>query len=891
MQNKKNNKLQKSSIAKTFAQSSLPASAKQSASQIAAQTQLAKGYALHQQGNLAQAQMAYLEALKLNPKNFEGLQLLGTLCAQARQSADALVYFDKALEVNANSASVLNNRGIVLMELKSPALALESYDKAILLQHDYPEAHSNKGNALQALNQLRPAVASYEWAIALRPGFADTYINKGVVLQRLGECAQAITSFTKALHINPSYSQAYYNAGRSFRQLGHLETALKYYNQAIHFNPSYTDAYNNRGNILLELKDYSGALESFNTAIGLNSNAPQLHNNKGNVYKELKHFDEAIASYKTAIQIYPQYADAHNNLGNVFQELKRFNDALICYDLALSHNPKFVDALSNKGVVLRELKQSHAAIDCYAQALLLNPQFAQGYFNLGNALKELDQPVLARMNYQRALAIDSKYQSAKWGNALLNIPTFIHSVEHLEQSRLAFSDALIALATECTNPDFLNAYQSVGLHQPFYLAYQERNNKELIESYAQICHTVMSHWEVVNQINARSETSLKAVANLESKKIRLGIISDQIRYHSVWNAITKGLVEHLSSENFEIHIFYLGTLNDDQTAFAKSRATTFTQNLPSLRDWAQAVLAQNLDALLYPEIGMHALTLQLAHLRLAPLQMVSWGHPETTGIKSMDYYLSSELFEDAYSEGAYSEKLLTLPSLGCTYGELKIEGINAETELLTYGVRSDSTLILCPGTLFKYSPEYDWTFAAIAKKLLARNTVQPVPIQSYQFLFLYRDQASCALFKARLQKAFEKEGLKIDDWVVFLPWMNPQSFYGLMGLAHVFMDTLGFSGFNTAMQAIECALPVVTKRGGFLRGRFASGILTALKLQECIAHSDEEYVDKVVELASNASLRASISEQIQTRRHILFNDLEPVRAFEEFLVAHCKSKG
>ena len=39
--------------------------------------------------------------------------------------------------------------------------------------------------------------------------------------------------------------------------------------------------------------------------------------------------------------------------------------------------------------------------------------------------------------------------------------------------------------------------------------------------------------------------------------------------------------------------------------------------------------------------------------------------------------------------------------------------------------------------------------------------------------------------------------------------------------------TLGFSGFNTVMQAVECGLPVVTLRGEFLRGRLGSGIKRA----------------------------------------------------------------
>lgn len=67
-----------------------------------------------------------------------------------------------------------------------------------------------------------------------------------------------------------------------------------------------------------------------------------------------------------------------------------------------------------------------------------------------------------------------------------------------------------------------------------------------------------------------------------------------------------------------------------------------------------------LDVLLYPELGMDPLTPQLAALRLAPVQVASWGHPETTGMPTIDHYLSAELFEAADSEEYYSERLVRL---------------------------------------------------------------------------------------------------------------------------------------------------------------------------------------------------------------------------------------
>src|SRR4029077_7961795 len=93
----------------------------------------------------------------------------------------------------------------------------------------------------------------------------------------------------------------------------------------------------------------------------------------------------------------------------------------------------------------------------------------------------------------------------------------------------------------------------------------------------------------------------------------------------------------------------------------------------------------------------------------------------------------------------------------------------------------------------------------------------------------------------RLELAFTNDGLDFRDFGVFVPWLDRSSFYGLLQRADVMLDTIGFSGFNTAMQAVESALPIVTVEGHFLRGRLASGILKRMGLHELVASSPEEY--------------------------------------------------
>jgi len=122
-----------------------------------------------------------------------------------------------------------------------------------------------------------------------------------------------------------------------------------------------------------------------------------------------------------------------------------------------------------------------------------------------------------------------------------------------------------------------------------------------------------------------------------------------------------------------------------------------------------------------------------------------------------------------------------------------------------------------------------------------------------------------------------------------IPWQKTEAFYALMQLADVFLDTIGFSGFNTAIQAIECGLPIVTREGLFLRGRLASGILRRMGMTELIAGNEEEYINLVVRLVEDRTYREAIKEKMIVNRSVLFDDLMPIRALEQFLIEQVKA--
>jgi len=269
---------------------------------------LKQGLTLHQSGKLHQAELIYEEILKKDHRNFEALQLLGTIAAQRKNWDKALQMLTEALKINDKRSDVNNNLGNVLKEIKHLEEALISFNKAIKYKHDFAEAHCNRGNVLRELERFDESLLSYERAIEFKSNYAEAFYNRGIALYELKRFDEALVSFDVAIECKGDFALAHYNSGKVFEKLRRLEEALKSYDKAIEYKSDYADAYYNRGNVLNELKRLDLAVYSYDKAIELNTDYANAYNNRGNALKELRRFDEAIASYEKALSINPNIA-------------------------------------------------------------------------------------------------------------------------------------------------------------------------------------------------------------------------------------------------------------------------------------------------------------------------------------------------------------------------------------------------------------------------------------------------------------------------------------------------------------------------------------------------------------------------------------------------------
>ena len=351
-----------------------------------AQAAFTQALALHQQGQLAQAQEGYQQVLKLQPRHFDAVHLLGVVAYQSGQPARAVPLIRQALQINPRHAFACNNLGLALGDTGEVDAALEHFDKAIALKADYAEAYCNRGSVLRQMGQSDAAIGSYDKAIALKPDYAEAHYNRGNVLRAAGQAEAAIASYQKAMRLKPGYAEACNNCGNAYRDLEDFESALEHFNQAIAAKAAYADAHNNRGATLRAMKQYQAAVESYDQAIALKTGNAEAWFNRGNALGDMKAYQKAIESYEQAIALQPDHAGAYCNRGDALGYLHQHREALESFDRAIALEAGHADAYNNRGNALGNLKQHRAALESYEKAISLQPAHARAHLNLAFGL-------------------------------------------------------------------------------------------------------------------------------------------------------------------------------------------------------------------------------------------------------------------------------------------------------------------------------------------------------------------------------------------------------------------------------------------------------------------------------------------------------------------------
>ena len=730
--------------------------------------------------------------------------------------------------------------------------------------------------------QILDAEIKFKQVLELDDNHASAWLNIGTLYYITERYSQALEAIFKSLEIDSSKALGHYTLGLVLEKLNVIYKAILAYQQAIALDSQSIDAYNQLGNLFYKAGDLEKAESTYRKAIVAKSEHFGSYLNLGNILIEKGQIDEAITTYEQALKLKPRDPDILYNLGFAFEAKEDDTEAALNYGYSFYRQGKYQEAIEQYQKFLetktgdiyfydalakcyKSLNKCKESLEVYEQGLKLHSHSSFLYYNLIETLQYCGK-------IKDAIALAKKVSHLQENDFTLKVeeqsllPIIYETEEEIEFYRERFISNLQALVnnTSLNIEEARNsALKAVGCQTNFYLQYQGKNDVELQKQYGQFVHQVMA----ANYPQWIKPLSIQPVNSNE--KIRIGYVSNSMRAHTV-GKLMLGWLRNRNSQEFETYCYYIDRTVDHMTQQFRLYSNYFHHIPEDFEGLCKQILDDKLHILVFLDIGMHPQMSQTAALRLAPVQCTTWGHPITSGISTMDYFLSSELMEPENFEEHYSEKVICLPNIGISYAKPIIsEPKKSRSE---FGLKNDSIVYLSCQSLFKYLPQYDYIFAEIAQK-----------VPQAQFAFISHDSSYITeIFRKRLQNAFAKLNLNSEDYCVMCPRMKTHDYFNLNQVSDIFLDTLSWSGGNTTLEAIACNLPVVTCPGEFMRGRHSYAILQMLDVTETIAKTEAEYIDIAIKLGQDNNWRNNLLKRMLERHSYLYDDKACVEALEDF---------
>jgi protein O-GlcNAc transferase len=703
--------------------------------------------------------------------------------------------------------------------------------------------------------RLAQAEPLYREILAADPRQPDALHLLGVIAYQVGRHDVAIDLIRQAIAVSGAQAAYYNNLGTVYRAAGRLAEAADTFGQALRLDPNNVEAHNNLGTVLQDQGRSSEALASYEQALRLLPGHAEASNNSAIVLQGQGRLAEAQARYEQAVRLKPDYADAYCNLGTVLRARGKLAEAAAAIEQSLRLKPDSATAHNELGNVIQDQGNLLGALDRYRQAVRLNPNFSEAHANLGSVLKAQGMFAEARVEFERAMTLSPS--DGLRIKAALMLPVIPESAADLQAQRARLEqevDRMLGQRLEIKDP-----VNDVG-GTVFNLAYHGLNDRDLQVKIARLYAQVTPSLSYV-----APHCQTPAESRNAEQRISIGFISKYFYNHSIAKAYG-GLIRNLSRDRFRVVLLRLPGPEDAmlQSLSESAEVVTLPLDLAAAR---QRIADERLDVLFYTDIGMEPRTYFLAFARLAPVQCVTWGHPVTTGIPAIDYFISSVELEPADAPQHYSEQLIRLPNINTFYYPSQVPssmGVKAQ-----FGLDPAAHIYTCPQNLFKMHPDFDRLLGEVLR-------ADP---QGRLLLFRGVHDHITDLLAARLRRSIPQEFSRVQ----FLPRLALEDFLRVLAASDVLLDTTHFSGGITTFDGFNVGTPIVSMPGGLMRSRQTYACYRKMGIMDCVASSPEEYVRIAVGLGTDLAWRNEVRSRILDRKHVLYENEAAVRELEGFL--------
>lgn len=700
---------------------------------------------------------------------------------------------------------------------------------ATALINEFPD-HPAGWRAAYLAHRQRGEIDS-AWAALTRlnellPDDVHLLSDLGLLSKLIGKIPVAESHWRRSIAIEPTPA-ACINLGNLLVEQQRLDEAKTLAERALHLNPGSGEALQLLSAIYMAQGSYAAAVQVLEKALQLTPIEAPLWVNLACAHIGLEQYAASEPLFLKALEINPELAGAHMNYGAVLAKLRRFAQAEQHLSKALVLNPKYTQAAINLGAVYLHLNANGQAESILRAALSWGEPSHELLNNLATALEAQDKnPEEVESLARRAVALRPDYADA-W----VTLGNF-----YQKQGRHA--EALAALskgfALNPRDPRASGALLFLTNYHP------DLSDDEVFENYQQVEAQGFSHWY---------PSLPQQYENLRSanRKIRVGYCSPDFRRHSARHFIEPLLANHDKSR-FEIFAYAEIPAEDDYTQRYKGYVDQW-RTTHQFNDEALVALIKEDQIDILVDLAGHTGGNRLAVFarKPAPISMTWLGYGCTTGLKAIDYILTDEISLPIGAEKHCAEKPLRVAVPNYAYRPPENTGEVGTLPALQNGYVTFGCL--------SRAVRINHRTIRVWSELLRRLPSAKIRFDSFNYQH--------AAARSDLLAEFAKHGIYEDRLIIGFE-SPPWNVYRSVDLA---LDCFPHNSGTTLIEGLHMGVPYVTLAGRPIVGRIGSTILHGVGRPEWIAQTEQEYVEKLVELAGDltalAVIRSSLRSQME----------------------------
>lgn len=732
-----------------------------------------------------------------------------------------------------------------------------------------------------------------------------------IKLQKSEELEQGLNLVAQAL-ITSTSSTAFSNLANRLYKAKKLDAADKVIKVLIHKWPNSYDLLNLSGIVLREKKCLPEAIEACKKATALEKNIDRAWLNLGIAYLLYQKNEDALEAFTNAVNIkttgFSLHLQAaaqikllehevareilekallyspgdHNIIIDIcatYYNLSDHDPALAVITDALSKNPSNLELLKTKAVVLRQMGKAYEAIKILEDVLRQQPNDLKSWIFLGNAYYHaLGKGTKAKECYDNAYKIDPNNPEI-----IEKLCTFLQETrEGVVGTNIVTSHALACKLISITpdpltiagaiQPSILTAldyetHDKLGSREKLISTYIGGFQMSRIKTMEDRLSFVEAHrkWGKSAEEGAQKKPITRRVRQRLNNKVRLGILSSDLRHHPV-GYFTWPIAEHLNKDRFELYCYSAFPYDADATqkAFSEKSDSFRVFREESTHEIAQSIADDGLDIMF--ELGGRTLynRLEVCAYKPAPIQ-VSWlGYPHSIGMPTAIDYILVDPYLKPEDPRLLIEKPFIVPETW-----VSLDKVGFLPTPITDTIPEDINGYITFGTLnaaHKFNPETFATWAEIMHR-----------VPNSRFLYV-RLEADAEILRNNFCKHMAKHGISSDRISFKATNEHHLQFYNKIDIA---LDTFPHTGGTTTCETLWMGVPPVTLVGPSMFERLSYSNIVNAGLPDLCAFTLEEYKNIAVKLAQDVERRRYLRRNL--RQQIMKNPLgQPKRFVEGF---------